>query len=151
MDIISYFETFINSKEFISKYAINKYLDEICQKYFKGFVKIKKIRLHYGGWEIKAKGLRNQWVKAYVIDEGFTFKIYWWNSNEFLRWVANIIMHELAVRYNATVFSGKNLQITHPDEAYYKTFDKYLEKQFNDEEREEVLKSLPNKIKRAFL
>ncbi len=109
-------------------------------------VKIKQIPgLNFGGWEIKAKGLSDQWVKAYIIEEGYTFKIYWYNSNEFLRWVATIIMHELAMEYKASVFSGKNLEVIEPEKSWFKTFKEYAKRVDSRD-----IKNLPEKIKKVF-
>lgn len=153
LDIISYYETFINSQGFLDKHEVHKKLHQISEMYFKGFVKIRQMKeLTYGGWEIKATGLRNQWVKSYIIDEGYTFKIYWYNSNEFLRWVSTIIMHELALEYDATVFSGKDLQITKPDDAWYKTFKSYMKHLSIDPgPRNALIKNtIPKRIQKAF-
>lgn len=154
MDIISYFETFINSDTILDKNQIKKDLKGISDKYFKEMVKIKDMKLPYGGWEFNAKCLRNQWVKAYIIDEGYTFKIYFYNSNEFLKWVATIVMHELAIKYNATVFSGRNLTITRPDNAFYKTFKGYMEElKINgpkDSKQVLIKHTIPRKIRKVF-
>ncbi len=145
MDIISYFETFIKSKTFLNKIIIDEKLKQFTKNYFKGVIKIKTLDLPYGGWEIKATGLKNQWVKAYIIDEGYTFKIYWYNSNEFLRWVATVIMHELAYEYNAGVFSGQNLEVIKPEKAWFKTFKEYVKSIDYDK-----VKDLPPNIKKKF-
>jgi hypothetical protein len=154
MDIISYFETFINSKTLLEKDALTAKLKEISEKHFRNIVKIKAIDLPYGGWEIKAKGLRNQWVKAYVIDEGYTFKIYWYNSNEFLRWVATIVMHELALEFDAEVFSGRNLEVGEPEDAWYDTFKGYIEHIKvvgpSDAKQNLMKNTIPRKIRKAF-
>lgn len=127
LSIISYFETFINSDCKLDKVDVNDKIKIISNKYFENVVKIKALNLPYGGWEIRAKGLKNQWVKAYIIDEGFTFKLYWHNSNEFLGWVVTIIMHELAIYYNSTVYSGRDLRVVEPEKSYFKTFKGYLD------------------------
>jgi len=145
MDMISYFETYINSKTFLNKKDVNADIKKISEKHFRRMVKIKFHNLPFGGWEIRAKGLRNLWVKAYIIDEGYTFKIYWYNSNEFLRWVATIIVYELALLYNSNVFSGKNLKIIISDNTWYKTFKDYASTLDNI-----YLHHLPKKIKKVF-
>lgn len=154
MEIIPYFETFINSKDMLNKAAVNEKLNAIDKKYFKGLVKLKLLRLHYGGWEISAKGLKNQWIKAYIIDEGYTFKIYWYNSNEFLRWVATIIMHELAVEYKAEVYSGRNLEVCEPEDGYLDSFDKYVDniRVYGppDAKNNLVTNTIPRKIRKKF-
>jgi len=145
LDIISYFETFINSKTFLNKTIIDAKLKQLTKEYFKDIIKIKMMELPYGGWEIKAVGLKSQWVKAYIIEEGFVFKIYWYNSNEFLRWVATVIMHEIASEYNAGVFSGQNLEVIKPEKAWFKTFKEYTKSIDYDR-----IKDLPPKIKKKF-
>jgi len=143
--IISYFETFINSKIFLDKTIIDKKLKQFTKEYFKDVIKIKTLNLPYGGWEIKANGLKKQWVKAFIIDEGLTFKIYWYNSNEFLRWAATVIMHELAFEYKASVFSGQDLEIIKPEKAWFKEFKEYAK---NIDPNK--INSLPIKIKKKF-
>lgn len=145
MDIISYFETFINSKTFLNKMVIDTKLKQFAKDYFKGVVKIKTLNLPFGGWEIKATGLKNQWVKAYIIKEGFVFKIYWYNSNEFLRWVATVIMHELASEYKAGVFSNQNLEVIKPEKAWFKEFKDYAKSIDYDK-----VKDLPLNIRKKF-
>jgi len=155
MDSIDYFETFINSTILMDKDKVDEQLQAISIKYFKNVIKIKAMNLPYGGWEIVAKGIRKQWVKAYIIDEGYTFKIYWYNSNEFLRWVATVIMHELARTYNATVWSGQDLQITAPEEEWYTTFKDYIEGlEINgppDAKEIMIKRCIPRKVRRKFL
>lgn len=155
MQPINYFETFINSITFLHKDEISKQLQTISTKYFKNMIKIKAMKLPYGGWEIKAKGIKKQWIKAYIIDEGFTFKIYWYNSNEFLRWVATIITHELAILYDAPVWSGKDLQIIKENNKWYTTFKDYIEELEIDGPSDVkdimIKKSLSKKIRKNFL
>lgn len=154
MEYISYFETFINSQTSLERKDIHLKLKEISKKYFRGIIKIKQLGMSSGGWEFRAKGLKDQWIKVYIKDEGYTLKIYWYNSNEFLRWVATIIMHEIAYSYDARAFSGRNLKISRPYEDWYDTFKEYIDNTLVSgtiEARQNLVHNkIPNRIKKAF-